>query len=82
MTVLDGGDYTDLEDAPEATGYRSARTGPDPDISDVGGLDAELHAIVQQTKAWLADDTEPGTIAVLVPDRYQRDRVTNRLAES
>lgn len=82
MTVLDGGDYTDLEDAPEAKGYRSARTGPSPTVSDVAGLDAELDAIVQQAKAWLADDVAPGMAAVLVPDRYQRDRVTNRLAES
>jgi superfamily I DNA/RNA helicase len=82
MTVLDGGDYTDLENEPEATDYRSARTGPDPEIDYVTGLDAELDAIVKRAKAWVGADTNPGTIAILVPDRYQRDRVTNRLAES
>lgn len=29
MTLLDGGEYVDLEEQPEATGYRSARSGPD-----------------------------------------------------
>ncbi len=82
MSVLDGGDYVDLEEEPEVTGYRSARTGPSPRVDDTDGLDAELDAIVEQARTWLAESTPAGTIAVLVPDRFQRDRVTKRLTES
>jgi superfamily I DNA/RNA helicase len=38
MTVLAGGDFVDLEDSPEATGYRSARTGPAPTLIDATSI--------------------------------------------
>ena len=82
LTVLDGATYTDLEDQLETTGYRSARTGPVPRLVDVAGLDAELTAIAEQAQAWIGVGTPAGTIAVLVQDRYQRDRVTARLSEA
>jgi len=82
MTVLDGGDYVDLEDAPEETGYRSARFGPEPKVGEVAGLDAELGRIVEVTQEWLGNDVSPETVAVLVPDRSQRDRVATRLTEA
>ena len=82
MTVLDGGDYVDLEDAPEETGYRSARFGPEPRVGEVAGLDAELGRIVEVTQEWLGNDVSPETVAVLVPDRSQRDRVATRLTEA
>lgn len=82
MSVLEGGEYVDLEEAPESTGYRSARTGPVPQITDTPGLDSELDVIVQQTQKWLGQETPAGTIAVLVQDQYQRDRVAKRLTEA
>lgn len=82
MTVLDGGDYVDLEDAPEETGYRSARFGPEPRVGEVAGLDAELSQIVEVTQEWLSKGSAAETVAVLVPDRSQRDRVATRLAEA
>lgn len=82
MSVLDGGDYVDLEDAPEETGYRSARFGPEPEVGEVAGLDAELGRIVEVTQEWLSNGAAAETVAVLVPDRSQRDRVATRLAEA
>ncbi len=82
MSILDGGDYVDLEDQPEATGYRSARSGPEPTVVSVAGLEAELGEIVRRAREWLNQDVDAATIAVLVHDRWQRDRVAKRLSES
>lgn len=82
MTVLAGGQYVDLEDRPEETGYRSARTGPEPQVQTVGGLGTELDALADVITGWLAEDgVVPETIAVLVHDRYRREKVTAGLAE-
>lgn len=79
MTILEGGDYVDIENESESTGYRSARSGPTPTIQAVPSLAAELNAVVSHVRGWLESDSSPETIAVLVQDQYQRDRVTNTL---
>lgn len=81
MALLDGGEYVDGEDEPDATGYRSARTGPTPVIETVGSITGELDAIVRHVRAWLDDRDAPDTVAVLVPDRFHRDRVVTALTE-
>jgi superfamily I DNA/RNA helicase len=81
MTVLEGGDYVDLEEEAETTGYRSARSGPTPLVKTSESLIAELDAIAQQVRLWLDAKTVPETIAVLVHDRFQRERVVNALGE-
>lgn len=81
MSVLAGGGYVDIEGEPEATGYRSARSGPKPELREVHGLSAELAAVSTIVSEWLAHDTVPETIAVLVADRYQRDRVVKSMGE-
>ncbi|ODU05909.1 MAG: DNA helicase UvrD [Pseudonocardia sp. SCN 72-86] len=81
MTILDGADYVDLEEEPEATGYRSARSGPTPSIEHVDSLTGELDAIATRIRGWLDEETVPETIAVLVQDRFQRERVVTGLAE-
>lgn len=82
MGVLEGVEYVDIEDEPESTGYRSARTGPSPVERFVSSLEAELQEVVDRVRAWTTGGADAGTIAVLVPDRWQRDRVAKRLAES
>jgi superfamily I DNA/RNA helicase len=82
MSILEGGEYVDLDDEAETTGYRSVRTGPKPGLRSVSTLEDELELIVTTVREWLSQGAPPETIAVLVPDRYQRDRVTTRLAES
>ncbi|SCG72932.1 UvrD/REP helicase N-terminal domain-containing protein [Micromonospora echinaurantiaca] len=81
MSILDGGQYVDLEDEGETTGYRSARSGPAPAIESVDSLTGELRAIVRHVRAWLDDGDAPETVAVLVPDRFHRDRVVTALTE-
>lgn len=81
MTVLEGGEYVDIEDSPEKASYRSARSGPAPLIESTDSLVVELDSIADRARAWLDDGAAPETIAILVQDRYQRDRVANRLTE-
>ena len=81
MTLLEGGEYVDLEDEPEVAGYRSARTGPAPTIESVDSLTDELQAIAGHVRGWLEDGAAPETVAVLVPDRFHRDRVVTALSE-
>jgi superfamily I DNA/RNA helicase len=81
MTILDGADYTDLEESPESTGYRSARTGPAPRLVTISSLTDELEAIAAQVSAWLDAETPPATIAVLARDKFRCERLANGLAE-
>jgi superfamily I DNA/RNA helicase len=81
MTILDGAEYTDLEESPEATGYRSARTGPAPRLATINSLTGELDAIATQVSTWIEAGTPPATIAVLGRDKFRCERLANGLAE-
>lgn len=81
LSILEGGSYVDLENEAETTGYRSARTGPTPRIVDVDTLAAELDAVTDIVRDWVDHGTEPDAIAVLVHDRYQRQRVVSALTQ-
>lgn len=81
LGLLEGGAYVDLEDAPEQARYRSARTGPNPAIVTTGSVTEDMDVTAAVVEGWLAQGTTPETIAVLVRDRYQRDRMVNGLAE-
>ena len=47
----------------------------------VDSLADELQAIVRHVRAWLDGGDAPDTVAVLVPDRFHRDRVVTALTE-
>lgn len=81
MTLLEGGEFVDLEDEPDATGYRSARSGPAPTVEPAGSLGDELQAIVRNVRRWLDRGEAPETVAVLVHDKFQRDRVVTALTD-
>jgi superfamily I DNA/RNA helicase len=81
MTILDGADYIDLEEQPESTGYRSARSGPVPRVERVHSLGEELDSIAQNLREWIDPETKADTIAVLVHDKFQRERIVNGLTE-
>jgi superfamily I DNA/RNA helicase len=81
MTLLDGADYVDLEEQPESTGYRSARSGPAPHHVATHSLTDELDSIAQKVQRWTDSGTQAGTIAVLVHDKFQCERVVNGLTE-
>ena len=88
MTILAGGDYTDLEGEAEARGYHSARTGPKPVLLQAASMSEELDLAAELIRSWLPDGVAqdgqapaPEAIAVLVRDRYRRENVVNGLAE-
>jgi superfamily I DNA/RNA helicase len=82
LRVLDGGSYPDLEDtAATASGYRSARSGPAPRLIPNATLGEELDKAAELIQKWLSNTSAPETIAILVRDQRQRDRVVTGLAE-
>lgn len=82
VSVLAGGSYVDLEDAPEESNdYRSARSGPPPLIVECETLTAELEAAADTVHRWLATGDAPETIGILVRDAKQAGQVTRGLKD-
>jgi len=72
---LDRGEYVDLEDEHEATGYRSARTGPTPTVGIRRLVDGRVAGIVHHVQAWLDEGDTLKPVVGLRPDEFHRDRV-------
>lgn len=82
INVLRGGEYVDLEDAAESSAaYRSARSGPLPRLVPCATLSEELDSAADLVRSWVAETDAPETIAVLVREQRQRDRLVTGLAE-
>ena len=82
IALLQGGDYVDLDEEPEGTDYRSARSGPSPLVVAADSMRSELDEIVRQVGHWVdVESADPGTVAVLVHDKFQRERVVTALSE-
>ncbi len=82
ITVLRGGTYVDLEEAAETSaGYRSARSGPEPRPVPCATLGDELDQAAELVSGWVKDTHAPETVAVLVREQRQRDRLVTGLAE-
>ena len=82
IKVLEGGAYVDLESDQESTaGYRSARSGPAPRLIPCATLTEELDRAADLIRTWVAETDVPETIAVLVREQRQRDRLVSGLAE-
>ena len=83
ISVLKGAAYIDLESGQESTaGYRSARSGPVPVLIPCATLTEELDRAADLIRRWVAEaDDAPETIAVLVREQRQRDRLVSGLAE-
>lgn len=81
--VLSGAEYTDLEQGEEDTSaYRSARTGPAPELIACDNQTEELDKVAATIKSWLADgDIQPENIAVLTRSQDDRDRFVRGLGE-
>lgn len=81
--VLSGANYTDLEQGEEDTSqYRSARTGPAPELIACDNQTAELDTVATKIKGWLDDgDVQPENIAVLTRSQDDRDRFVRGLGE-
>lgn len=82
LNVLRGGNYVDLEEAGESSAaYRSARSGPLPQLIPCATLSDELDRAADLIRSWIAETDAPETIAVLVREQRQRDRLVIGLAE-
>lgn len=88
MSILSGGAYSNLEGESESHSYRSARSGPEPELVAGKGLSEELDQAAELIRSWLPDSgrqagraPSPESIAILVRDRYRRDTVVNGLRE-
>jgi superfamily I DNA/RNA helicase len=82
INVLEGGAYIDLESGQEsAAGYRSARSGPVPQLIPCATLSEELDRAADLIRTWVRETDAPETIAVLVREQRQRDRLVSGLAE-
>jgi superfamily I DNA/RNA helicase len=81
--VLAGADYTDLEQGEEKTSdYRSARSGPEPELIACDDQIAELGLVAEKMKEWLDEGSvEPENIAVLTRSQDDRDRFVRGLGE-
>ena len=80
--MLEGGAYVDLESDQESTArYRSARSGPVPRLIACATLTEELDRAADLVRTWVAETDAPETIAVLVREQRQRDRLVSGLAE-
>ena len=82
ITVLEGGKYVDLEEEAETSSdYRSARNGPAPRLIACATLSDELDRAAELVSEWVKGVEAPETVAVLVREQRQRDRVITGLAE-
>lgn len=80
--VLSGAQYTDLEQTEETTSeYRSARSGPEPQLIGCESQVAELQKVADLIRSWLDDDAVPESIAVLTRSQDERDRFVRGLSE-
>lgn len=80
VTLLEGGDFTDMEDEAEQSGdYRSVRSGPVPRVVRADDVAGELQAVVDAVGAWLADKVSPEAVAVLVRSGQTIQRVASAL---
>ena len=90
VNVLEGGSFTDLEGLVEKHPYRSSRSGPLPFLARASSPHEQVLCVTAIVRKWLqtsaAEETgagapAPETIAVLVPDKRQRDQVAAALGE-
>jgi superfamily I DNA/RNA helicase len=67
ITLLEGGDYTDIEDEAESTkDYRSVRSGPAPVVQRAQGPADEADAAAAQVRRWVDAGVPHEAVAVLV----------------
>jgi hypothetical protein len=81
-SVLAGAEYVDLDDqATNAFGYRSARSGPPPARVPVRSLSEELDSAEQHVSGWLDAGVEPDTIGILARDQRTVDVIGRGLED-
>ena len=80
--ILSGAEYKDLQEGEETTkDYRSARSGPNPELIKCANQTEEFDTAAAQIKKWIAAGVEDSSIAVLTRSQDDRDRFVRGLGE-
>lgn len=83
VRVLQGGDYTDLEEQPEDTSeYRSVRSGPAPQLVQADSFQDQLDVATQRIRQWTGQGVAPEAIGIMVRSGDMRNEVRRGLRES
>lgn len=81
-TVLDGGDYSDLDDdAVDGTGYRSVRRGRVPEMVATSTLEEEIGQVARVLEEWIAAGVAPETIGILARDQQLLSIIADSLGD-
>lgn len=82
MAVLAGGDYVDMEGEEESSElYRSARSGPEPELVPTDSLGDGLGEVAGRIRRWLERGVAPETIGLLVRDTRRAQELVQGLEE-
>ena len=83
LGILEGSDYSDLEGAKDTTtGYRSARSGPEPQLKPVDSLADQYKLVGNLLSGWLDEKNfDHGSIGLLVPTRDDGERLVRALGD-
>lgn len=83
LGVLAGQEFFDLEgDADSLDQYRSARSGPVPELVSVESLAEEYRNVADTVRSWLSEDTvTPESIGLLVATRKEAENLVRALGE-
>jgi superfamily I DNA/RNA helicase len=75
LGIVKGGGYVDMdgEDAVDATGYRSVRSGPAPQVEAAASDTEQATACVKHAEAWIGAGVPAENIAVLARSAAGRD---------
>jgi len=82
MAVLAGGDYVDMEGEEESSElYRSARSGPEPELVPTDSLGDGLGEVARRIRRWLERGVASETIGLLVRDTRRAQELVQGLEE-
>ncbi|GAB2622909.1 3'-5' exonuclease [Pseudactinotalea suaedae] len=83
VDVLSGAEYSDLSDeSASVEGYRSSRSGPQPQLRRYDSLAAEYAGAATTVQAWIDDGAAPHTIGVLTRTRHTAESVERELRDA
>lgn len=80
ISILEGVEYTDIEDEEESHDYHSIRSGPVPRVITADSARGEVDAAVEEIRRWLDAHADANGIAVLVRSQSDVQTVTPALA--
>ncbi|KXP01534.1 3'-5' exonuclease [Tsukamurella pseudospumae] len=83
LGILEGQDFTDITgEVDSIEQYRSARTGPAPELIAVDSLAEEYRHVAETVSAWLSDSkVSPESIGLLVATRKEAEGLVRALGE-